>query len=373
MTVEQIRRTVPGGIGAYARGIIAGLAAIEDEGEVAVDVTLYASRAPASGATAADPILGFGRPVILSRLPGRLMTRAWDHGLSGVPPGFDVVHSVSLAFPPPRSRKGGHPVITVHDLAWRRHPEATTARGLKWHEASLRRAEKSDARLVVTSGFVATDLISDGVDESRITIVHGGSDHLAPPDAQATDALLRRLGVAGEFVLTVGTLEPRKNVERLLAAYALVRSTLPEPWPLVVVGPEGWGPAVSRQVHREGVVFAGGVADGVLAGLYDRARAFAYVPLTEGYGLPPLEAMRHGTPSVVSREVPSVHDVGQQGPPVVRLVDPFDIEDIAAGLFSVLTDAPVRAELSARGQVYARSRTWKAAAEAHVALWRSLA
>jgi glycosyltransferase involved in cell wall biosynthesis len=390
MTVEQIRRAVPGGIGAYARGILSGLAALDTEGANAegappsasppaslpasgVDVTLYASRAPRLGAGEADPLRQFGLPVILSRLPGPLMTRAWDHRLLSAPPGFDIVHSVSLAFPPQPARRGGHAVITVHDLAWRRYPDATTKRGRKWHETSLRRAEHSEARLIVTSGFVAADLITDGVDEARITIVHGGSDHLAAPDEPATDATLRRLGVVGEFVLTVGTLEPRKNVQRLLEAYRLVRPTLPEPWPLLVVGPEGWGPALSRNLHQEGVTFAGGVSDGVLAGLYRRARAFAYVPLTEGYGLPPLEAMRLGTPSVVAREVPSVHDLDQTGEPAVRLVDPFDIEEIAAGLFSVLTDEALRADLSARGEAYSGARTWKAAAEAHLRLWTGLA
>jgi len=175
------------------------------------------------------------------------------------------------------------------------------------------------------------------------------------------------------FVLAVGTLEPRKNLPRLVEAYQRARRTLPEPWPLVVVGPQGWGPALARGLDHEGVILAGKVSDGVLAGLYRRARAFAYVPLTEGYGLPPLEAMRHGTPCVVARDVPSVHDLGQAGEPAAHTVDPFDIDDIADGLTRVLTDASLRADLSGRGKAYARARTWRGAAQAHVTLWRSLA
>ncbi len=133
-------------------------------------------------------------------------------------------------------------VVTVHDVAWRRHPEATTARGAKWHEAALCRARDSDAALVVTSKFVAADLLADGVQSDRITIVNGGSDHLVPEDPVQTEALLERLGVRGEFLLTVSTLEPRKNVDRLLQAYGQIRPDLPEPWPLVIVGPTGWGP-----------------------------------------------------------------------------------------------------------------------------------
>ena len=114
------------------------------------------------------------------------------------------------------------------------------------------------------------------------------------------------------------------------------------------------------------------MSDPVLAGLYQRARAFAYVPLTEGYGLPPLEAMRMGTPSVVANEVPSVHDLGATGEPPACIVDPLDVDDIARGISAVLTDDALRVDLAARGSAYALARTWAAAAREHVALWSRL-
>jgi alpha-1,3-rhamnosyl/mannosyltransferase len=260
-------------------------------------------------------------------------------------------------------------VVTIHDLAWRRHPEATTRRGRRWHESALRRARDCGADLVVPSRLVAADLVASGVDEARVTVVRGGTDHLAPPDDEATTALLRRVGVRGEYLLTVGTLEPRKNVDRLVRAYRQARPQLPEPWPLVIVGPSGWG-HTARPQDVDGVVFTGSVPDAVLSALYRRARAFAYVPLTEGYGLPPLEAMRMGTPSVVSSEVPSVHDLGEPDPPPARIVDPLDVDDIASGLAAVLTDDTLRGDLAARGSSFATARTWRAAAGAHVRLWR---
>jgi alpha-1,3-rhamnosyl/mannosyltransferase len=263
-------------------------------------------------------------------------------------------------------------VVTAHDVAWRRHPEATTARGRQWHESALRRARDSGAALVVPSRFVSADLVADGVDPARITVVPGGSDHLAAPDPAGAEALLRRSRVSGEFLLSVGTLEPRKNVDRLVRGYARVRQSLPEPWPLVVVGPAGWGREPAGSPEAAGVVFAGAVPGGVLTELYRRARAFAYVPLTEGYGLPPLEAMRMGTPSVVANEVPSVHDLGETGPAPARIVDPFDVEDIAAGLGEVLVDGELRADLTTRGTEYVQSRTWRAAARQHIDLWCSL-
>ena len=171
----------------------------------------------------------------------------------------------------------------------------------------------------------------------------------------------------------MSTLEPRKNVDRLVRAFGQVRASLPGPWPLVIVGPAGWGPEPARPPGADGVVFTGALGDSVLAGVYRRARAFAYVPLTEGYGFPPLEAMRAGVPTVVSDQVPSAHDLGAAGPAPARLVDPADVDDIARGLADVLTDDALRADLARRGAAYASTRTWHQAARAHLDLWRTLA
>ena len=373
LAVEQLRRAVPGGIGVYARGLLDGLAQAGADHD-GIALTLVASRPPgilpAHRRDTADPLERWGRPMRLSRLPGRLMTRAWDHGLVHAPEGFDVVHSVTTVAPEARRWAPTHRVVTVHDLAWRRYPEATTGRGRRWHERSLRRAIDSGAAIVVPSRFVAADLVAAGLEPARLTIAGGGTDHLAEPDHEAARALLRHVGVTGEYLLTVGTLEPRKNLDRLARAYGSARTSLPSPWPLVVVGPTGWGRR--SRPHDRGVVFTGAVSDAALAGLYAAARAFAYVPLTEGYGLPPLEAMRTGTPSVVAREVPSVHDLGDVGPPPVRLVDALDPDDIAAGLVDVMTRDDVRSDLAGRGAAYAQERTWRATAETHIELWKSL-
>jgi glycosyltransferase involved in cell wall biosynthesis len=355
LAAEQLRRRVPGGIGAYARGLLGGLALAATEGD-GVEVAILASRSPGG---AVDPLAAFGRPLHTSRLPGRLLTRAWDHGLTRAPAGFDIVQSVSLASPQLRRSSSERLVVTVHDVAWRRHPEATTRRGARWHEAALRRASGSEAALVVPSRLVAADLAAMGIAEGQ-------------PDAAAADVLLRKMGVAGEFLLTVGTLEPRKNVDRLVRAFAQVRDSLPGPWPLVIVGPAGWGPEPPVPRAADHVVFTGPVPDVVLSEMYRRARAFAYVPLTEGYGLPPLEAMLVGIPTVVSDEVPSVRDLGAVGPAPARIVDPLDIADIAGGLADILTDDVMRADLTSRGAAYASTRTWRAAARSHIELWRSL-
>jgi glycosyltransferase involved in cell wall biosynthesis len=368
LAVEQLRRRVPGGVGVYARCLLGGLAQAAGE-EDGVDVALLASRSPGGHA---DPLAAFHLPLHTSRLPSRLLTRAWDHGLSRAPAGFDIVHSVSIASPQLRHASPERLVVTVHDVAWRRHPEATTRRGVRWHEAALRRATRSGAALVVPSRLVAADLMAAGVATERITVVPSGADHLPAPDSAAADAILQKVGVTGPFLLTVSTLEPRKNVDRLVQAFGHVRDSLPGPWPLLIVGPTGWGPRPVHPAPAEHVIFTGPVPDAVLSELYRRARAFAYVPLTEGYGLPPLEAMRAGIPTVVSDEVPSVHDLDAPEQAPARVVDPLDVDDIARGLAAVLTDDALRAELVPRGAAYAATRTWRGTARAHVELWRSL-
>ena len=365
VVVEQLRRRVPGGIGTYARGLLDGLVRCAEDGD-GVEATLLASRGPRGE----DPLAEFGLPLVTSSLPGRLLTRAWDLGFAPAPGGFDVVHAVSLAAPP--LRRGGRLVVTVHDVAWRRHPEATTRRGARWHEAALGRAVRHADALVTPSRLVAADLAAWGVEGSRVTVVPNGADHLPAADDAATEALLARHGVQGEFVLTVGTLEPRKNLGRLVEAYARVRPALPGAWPLLIVGPDGWGDGSPPTAHAQGVVFTGAVDAAVLAGLYARARALAYVPLTEGYGLPPLEAMRVGVPTLVSDQVPSVHDVGDDAPAPAVVVDPLDVASMTAGLEAVLTDEVLRADLAARGAAHAVVRTWHAAARRYVDLWESL-
>ena len=348
---EQLRTAVPGGIGTYVRGLVQGLHSM---GAEAPELTLWASRSPGGGS---DPVAQLHR-ARRSRLPHRPLVWAWDRGLAA-PPAAGVVHATSLATPP----AGGRPMsVMVHDLAWRHHPEAFPARGRRWHEAALARALARARALVVPSTSVADDLMAAGAPARRVEVVEEGCDHLAPPDHAAADALLERLGVEGPFLLTVSTLEPRKNLARLVAAYATARARLPEPWPLVVVGPTGWGADVAPA--GPGVVAAGPVTAGVLSALYGRARAMAYVPLHEGFGLPPLEAMSVGTP-VVASPVPSTGGAALE-------VDPTDVGAVARALVEVLTDDRCRSELVAAGTGRAAGLTWVAAARGHVELWRAL-
>lgn len=361
VVVEQLRRPLPGGIGTYCRGLLQGLAAL---GAAAPEVRLFASRPPARD----DPLAALGFPLRTSLLPARLLTRAWDRGLplgwlGGS--GAGLVHGTSFATP-------GVPQlplsVMVHDLAWRRHPEAYPARGRRWHEAALRRLAKRADAFLVPSALTEDDLLGAGlgIAPERVHVVAEGLDHLPPPDHAAARELLAGLGVgpSGCYLLSIGTLEPRKNLSRLVAAYGMARRRLPEPWPLVVVGPRGWGEA--GPLGQEGVLVAGPVSGGTLSALLAGARCLCYVPLLEGFGLPAGEGLAAGTPVVASRGMPSSAGAALE-------VDPGDEEEIAAGMVTAASDEEARQRLRAAGGKRAAELTWEAAAQEHVLVWRALA
>jgi alpha-1,3-rhamnosyl/mannosyltransferase len=251
--------------------------------------------------------------------------------------------------------------MTVHDLAFLTYPEAYPARGLRWHEQALRRAIDNVARFVVPAQQVAEQLARAGADPKAIHVVEEGSDHLPPGDEVALAALLARHGVRSDFLLAVGTLEPRKNLRRLAAAYTSIRSSLPGPWPLVVVGPSGWGDALPAM---DGVVTVGSVGPALLSALYAAARLVCYVPIEEGFGLPVVEAMRAGTP-VLSSAVPSAGGAS-------ILVDPLSEASIAAGLLLGASDETVRFAAIEAGDRRANDLTWRRCALAHLGVWRQV-
>ena len=241
LVVEQLRRRVPGGIGVTTRGLLGGLARCITEGD-GVDVTLLASRrrpsrraGPCRGRSAGP--LRQARPVVTAagaapdegvgpRAGAR--TRGFRRRALGV-----ARRAAPPALQPERARRHG-PRRRLAPAS-RGHDARGGGGGTRRHSIRVR---QSAASVVVPSRLVAADLESLGVDPARITVVPGGADHLPDPDPGATDALLARAGVRGEFLLTVGTLEPRKNVDRLVEAFGRVRPSLPAP---VAAGGRGTG------------------------------------------------------------------------------------------------------------------------------------
>jgi glycosyltransferase involved in cell wall biosynthesis len=365
VVAEQLFAPVPGGVGRYVGALVRHLEPRAAAGGGTVDWVVARH--------AAEEVAGAGLPSARTRIlawPGRLATRTWvelrrPRLPAAVLGELDLVHATSAAVPPTR----GRPLVaTVHDVAFRRFPEAYPAGGRRFHERATWIAVREAARVLVPSAATARDLVDlYGLEPARVTVTPLGVDPPPDPlDRAPARRLLRRLAVPGPFLLAVGTLEPRKNLARLLAAFAAVAAELHEHH-LVVVGPAGWGKALPPGTAvPPRVVLAGSVDQVTLHGLYASADGLAYPSLYEGFGLPVLEAMAHGTP-VLTSDRSSLPEVAGDA---ALLVDPVDPDAIAKGLVALVSDGALRQSLAVAGPRRAAAFTWAATAAATWAAYR---
>ena len=213
-------------------------------------------------------------------------------------------------------------VVTVHDLAFVHEPGQFTRQGLRVMRRSLA-VTRDVATLVVTSSEASRrDLEANGIEAARIRVVPLGVDH-APATPDAVAAIRRTYGLPERFVLFVGTLEPRKNLRRLGAAMA----RLADPLPLVVAGPDGWG-AATDGLDAADVRFLGFVPAADLPALYAAATVFAYPSEPRASGCPSPRRWRRARPVVTSAGTSTEEVAGG----AAVLVDPFDVDAIAAGI-----------------------------------------
>jgi glycosyltransferase involved in cell wall biosynthesis len=265
-------------------------------------------------------------------------------------------------------------VVTVHDLTFFDHPE--------WHERTkvpvfrraIRHASRHAAAIVCVSQATADRLQVLCPPRGRVFVIPHGVDHgrfrpAGEHDAAPDAAVLARRGLAGPYILFVGTLEPRKAVPTLIAAFDAVAPRYPEVT-LVLAGRPGWGAAavsdaLDRSVHRDRIVVTGYLPDAEVPVLLRHAAVVAYPAFEEGFGLPALEALACGSLLVTTKGTPMAELAGS----VAWLAAPGNVDELAEGVRAALEEKGAVARRE-EGQRIAARYTWAAAAAGHCAAYR---
>jgi glycosyltransferase involved in cell wall biosynthesis len=351
---EQLLAPVPGGTGRYTRELLIALAAQAPAGWTV-------SSAVARHSDPSEAVLaGVDGPRVLPLSP-KLLAAAWQRGFPFWP-GGDAVHATT-PLAPAAPKRGRSLVVTVHDTVPWTHPETLTKHGASWHRAMIARAAERASAIVVPTNAVAAELSQHAPGTARVHVVgHGVPKALTEPVEEAgAERIRRRLGLPQQYVLAIGTVEPRKGLDVLVEAMA--RPSAPE-LPLVVAGQLGWGGvnlsslATSRGLPAERLIVLGKVTDAEL-GVVLRAAAVLVVPsLAEGFGLPLLEGMAVGVPVVYS-DAPALIEVAGSTGVMVRRNDPAALASALRGVFA----DPARTEVRVAAAAVRASRySWETAA-----------
>ena len=366
--IDQLFYPAPGGIGTYIEELVPALL----EADPGLDVTLFHSRFAGS-----PPLTAPLDALPVQRLPQsiRRLYPSWSvFARPALPPSLQrvgIIHAPSpAAIPPPAP--GQRLVVTVHDLAFRVYPSLFPAAWRLLFRLGTRRAVRRADAIITVSQSTADDLVRySRAEPSRIHVVPLAAS-LPTTEAQSEEAL-EKMKISQPYVLFVGTLEPRKNLVRLVRAYrrAIGRTRLPHR--LVLAGPLGWRPGpLLREIALEGpgeIMLTGKRSPGDLDALYRGAAAFAYPSLYEGFGLPVLEAMARAVPCIIS----TASSLPEVAGDAALAVPPRSASALAEAIERVLTDDAVSARLSAAARARAEQFSWEQTARMTLKVYGSLA
>jgi glycosyltransferase involved in cell wall biosynthesis len=355
---SAVRQTA--GIGRYTRQLLAALAQLDDDTRYRL---FYWGRGECNGS-----LPQLDRRFRVRKLPisDRVANAVWHRARAPLPVqlvvgAFDLYHSPDFTLPPVFGRPA---VLTVHDLAFLRTPECAFPSLRAYLQEVVPRSVERATHVVAVSESTRRDCIELlGTPPAKVTTILEGVGPAFHPsvDPEADRVRLREAGIAGSYILTAATLEPRKNYVRLLEAFALLRAR-GVTHRLVIAGQPGWMfepifEAVRRLKLVDAVKFLR-PDDRLLAALYGRADVFVFPSLYEGFGIPPLEALACGAPVACSDTSSLPEVVGD----AAVLFDPLDVEAIAAGVMRLLDDRGFAQRLRILGLDRAATFTWERAA-----------
>ncbi len=352
------------GIGRYAHNLIGALAELESSHQY---TALVVGEKPLGDLQISELPNWQVRRFPLSE---RIATIMWQRARLPMPVeliigAIDLFHSPDFVLPPMFCR---HKILTVHDLSFFRVPQYA-------HPAQCAYLEKAVPRSVYRADWILADSRNTkrdlvellNVPSERVTVIYAGVEARFKKivDSEILEAVRARYNLPSRFILSLGTLEPRKNFIGLIRAYQeLIQSVATfGDYSLVIGGGKGWlyeeiFETVEQLSLQDRVIFPGYIADADLPALYNLAEIFVFPSFYEGFGLPPLEAMACGTP-VITSDRPSLPEVVEDA---ALMVDALDNTALARAMSQLLTDAELRAELRRRGIEQAKKFKWEDAA-----------
>jgi glycosyltransferase involved in cell wall biosynthesis len=270
-------------------------------------------------------------------------------------------------------------VVSIHDLSFEHVPQTFKWRSCKQLRITVRRSAQQAAQVIALSEHARSDIIATySVNPGNVSVIPlAAPAHFGPTrDEVELQRVRQTYGIKGDYILSVGAIQPRKNLSRLVAAYSRLRWARPEGKlpQLVLVGKCAWLYDETLRTIKEleisnSVILTGYVPEADLPALYSGALCFVYPSYFEGFGLPPLEAMKCGVPVIVGDKTSLPEVVGDAG----VLVNPFDIDDIAAGIEKVITDSELRMQLRVKGLERAKLFNWQETARQTLAVYKRAA
>lgn len=336
-------------------------------------LTVFAGPDTSPPAAVPDRVRWVSSRLPTGHAPGRIVWEQCVAPVAAARAGLDVlfcpVNVVPLACPVPS-------IVTVHDLAFLVYPEAFHAAKRRYLTAMTRLSVQRARRVIAVSAHTRDDLVHHfGVRPERVTVIPNAADARFRPatDPEAVARFKQANNLPDRFILFVGTLEPRKNLRRLIEAFTLLAAD-DTATKLVIVGASGWltsdlAPLVQAHGLTDRITFTGYISDGDLPSWYQAATVFCYPSLYEGFGLPVLEAMACGTPVVTSR-ASSIPEVTGDA---ALLVDPTDVPGLARAVQSVLADESRQQEMSEAGIARSHTFSWERTAAAMLDVLRDAA
>jgi glycosyltransferase involved in cell wall biosynthesis/2-polyprenyl-3-methyl-5-hydroxy-6-metoxy-1,4-benzoquinol methylase len=358
------------GVGSYTRGLLEGLAAIDEENEYVL--YSYVDLQPPDPALPHRPNFSLRRLSLEEDHWERIWSRA------ELPPketleAVNIIHSPF--FNAPKEHYGAL-VVTIYDLSFLLQPQFhTEANRLHCLQGTLNAALYAD-RIITISLHSKKDLVEYfSIPEDRIRVIYPAPRKVYYPERNidVIRATLERLEIYHNFILFVGSLEPRKNLKSLLQAYAMYVKRHSGRELLVVAGAKGWlNQDISQVVAdlglEERVKFLGYVQESDLRALYSVAKVFVYPSIYEGFGLPPLEAMACGAPVITSNTSALPEVVGD----AAILIDPYDSEKLCQAMRAVLCDAEGRSKMRQQSLERAKLFTWERTAQETLVLYQEV-